>query len=119
MRSFEPTDKKSAAAAISSSCHKSDGTSTITPRLVVRGGSWPRLWLHLSSRSNIARAVRNHGGHDLEVAPRRGADEGAELHPQKRRTVEPDAQRAPAERGVLLLHALHVGQELVAADVER
>src|SRR6185437_9472900 len=61
---------------------------------------------------------RNHRRHDLEVAPRCGADEGAELHAQQRRTVEPDAKRAPSERGVRLLEALHIGQELVAADVE-
>ncbi len=61
---------------------------------------------------------RHHRRHDLEVAPRGGADEGAKLHPQQRRPVEPDAKRAPAERRVFLLQALHVGQKLVAADVE-
>ena len=71
------------------------------------------------ARNSVFIDGRNHRRHDLEVAPRGGADEGAKLHPEQRRTVEPDAQRAPAERRIFLLDALHVRQELVAADVER
>ena len=41
------------------------------------------------------------------------------LRPQQSRPVEADADGAPAERRVLLLDRLHVGQDLVAADVER
>ena len=70
-------------------------------------------------RDSVFVDSRNHGRHDLEFAPRGGADEGAKLHPEQRRTVEPDAKSAPSERRVLLVYALHVGQELVAADVER
>src|ERR1700722_10193424 len=73
---------------------------------------------HRACRSEFIDS-RNHRGHDLEVAPRSGADEGAKLHPEQRRPIEPNTQSAPAERRVLLLDALHVGQELVAADVER
>ncbi len=50
--------------------------------------------------------------------PRGGADEGAQLHPQQDRTVEPDTQSAPPERRVFLLEAFHIRQELVAADIE-
>src|ERR1700722_16060559 len=71
------------------------------------------------ARDSVFIDRRHHGGHDLEIAPRSSADQGAKLHPQQRRAVEPDAKGAPSERRVLLIHALHVGQELVAADVER
>ena len=43
----------------------------------------------------------------------------AQLRAQQRRPVEADADRPPAERRVLFLEALHIGQHLVAADVER
>ena len=33
--------------------------------------------------------------------------------------VEPEADRAPAERRILLFDVAHVGQHLVAADIER
>ena len=41
------------------------------------------------------------------------------MHLEQDRAIEPDAQRTPAKRGVLLLKAFHVRQELVVADVER
>src|ERR1700722_11303868 len=70
------------------------------------------------ARDSVFVDGRNHRGHDPEIAPRGGADEGAKLHPQQRRAVETDAKRTPSERRVLLVSALHVGQKLVAADVE-
>src|ERR1700722_8598112 len=70
------------------------------------------------ARDSVFIDRRHHRGHDLEIAPRSGADQGAKLHPQQRRAVEPDAKGAPSERRVLLIDALHVGQELVAAEVE-
>ena len=51
--------------------------------------------------------------------PAAGAQQGAQLHAQQRRAVEPDADRAPAERRILLLDLRHIGQDLVGADVER
>ena len=55
----------------------------------------------------------------LQLAPAAGAQQRAHLAAQQARPVEPEADRAPAERRVLLLDVAHVGQHLVAADIER
>jgi hypothetical protein len=60
----------------------------------------------------------HHGEHDLQPASGRGLQEGADLAAEKARPVEADADRPPAERRVLFLHRPHIGQDLVAADVE-
>ena len=61
---------------------------------------------------------RHHGEHQLELAVRRRPQQRPNLAAQQRRAVEAEPDRAPAERGVLLLDVAHVGQHLVAADVE-
>ncbi|GJD71510.1 hypothetical protein MMMDOFMJ_4471 [Methylobacterium gnaphalii] len=61
---------------------------------------------------------RDHREHDPEGPPGRRLQERAELHAQQGRAIEADAYRAPAERRVLLFEGRHVGQDLVAADVE-
>ena len=54
----------------------------------------------MSSRSDAARNKR------------------ADLAAQQRRAVEAEPDRAPAERRIFLLDVAHVGQHLVAADIE-
>ena len=55
----------------------------------------------------------------LQLAPAGGAQQRAHLAAQQAGPVEPEPDRAPAERRILLLDVAHVGQHLVAADVER
>ena len=61
---------------------------------------------------------RDHRKHDLQRAAAAGAQQRAQLRAQQGRPVEPEADRAPAERRILLFDVAHVGQHLVAADVE-
>ena len=61
---------------------------------------------------------RDHRKHHLQLAPRSRAQHGADLAAQQRRAIEAEPDGTPAERGVFLLHIAHVGQHLVAADVE-
>ncbi len=63
--------------------------------------------------------IRNHREHDLQRAAAAGPQQRADLAAQQSRPVEPEPDRAPAERGIFLDHGLHIGQRLVAADVER
>jgi len=62
---------------------------------------------------------RHHREHDLEFAPRAGAQQGPNLAAQQAGPVEPEPDRTPAERWVLFLDIAHVGQDLIAADIER
>ena len=55
----------------------------------------------------------------FERAAAGGAQQRAQLRAQQGRPVEPEPDRAPAERRILLLDVAHIGQHLVAADVER
>ena len=52
------------------------------------------------------------------VAAARRLEKRPNLRAQQAGPVEADADGAPAERRILLLDGLHVGQDLVAADVE-
>ena len=61
----------------------------------------------------------DHREHQLELAPAGGAQQRAHLAAQEAGPVEPEPDRAPAQGRVLLLDIAHVGQDLVAADVER
>lgn len=47
------------------------------------------------------------------------ARSSANLAAQQARPVQSEPDRAPAERGIFLDHGFHIGQRLVAADVER
>ncbi len=60
----------------------------------------------------------DHRKHDFQVASARGAQQRADLAAQQARAVETQSYGAPTERRVLLLDIAHVGQHLVAADVE-
>ena len=55
----------------------------------------------------------------LQLAPGGGLQQRAHLAAQQAGPVEAEADRAPAERRVLLLDRAHIGQHLVAADIER
>ncbi len=61
---------------------------------------------------------RDHREHDAQASPAAGAQQRADLAAQQAWPVEPEPDRAPAERRIFLDHALHIGQRLVAADVE-
>jgi len=74
-----------------------------------RAGAPPRPRRHL----------RDHREHDVERAPSRGAHERAKLLAQDRRPVEQDAQGAPTQCRILFAIGAEVGQQLVAADVQR
>lgn len=50
--------------------------------------------------------------------PPAGAQQRADLAAQEAGAIEPEPDRAPAECGILLDHRFHIGQCLVAADVE-
>src|SRR5262245_27381858 len=62
---------------------------------------------------------RDHREHQLEVTAAAGAQQRADLAAQQARTVEPEPDRAPAERRILFFLVSHIRQHLVAADVER
>ena len=55
----------------------------------------------------------------MQLAPAGGAQQRADLAAQQAGPVEAEPDGAPAERRVLLLDVAHIGQHLVAADVER
>jgi hypothetical protein len=61
---------------------------------------------------------RHHRKHDLERAAGGGLEQGPDLQPKQGGPIEPDADRAPTQRRVLLLHRAHIGQDLVPADIE-
>ena len=61
----------------------------------------------------------NHREHDLQRAAAAGAQQRANLAAQQAGTVEAEPDRAPPQRGIFLDHGFHIGQRLVAADVER
>ena len=61
----------------------------------------------------------DHREHEFERAPARGAQQRADLAAHQAGAVEAEPDRAPAERGVFLFQAAHIGQHLVAADIER
>eukprot|EP01041_Mallomonas_annulata_P026337 gene26337-47618_t len=48
-----------------------------------------------------------------------GLEQGPQLAAQQARPVKPETDRPPPHRRVLLLDLAHVGQHLVAADIER
>ena len=60
----------------------------------------------------------DHREHDLQRSAARGAQQRADLAAQQPRPVEAEPDRTPAERGIFLGDRVHVGQGLVAADVE-
>ena len=62
---------------------------------------------------------RDHREHDAQRAAAAGAQQCADLAAQQARPVEAEPDRAPAQRGIFLDHGLHIGQRLVAADVQR
>ena len=61
---------------------------------------------------------RDHREHQLQLASARGLQQRADLAAHQARPVEAEPDRAPAERRVLFLEGAHVGQHLVAADIE-
>jgi hypothetical protein len=61
---------------------------------------------------------RDHRKHDAQASAAAGAQESANLAAQQAWTVQPKPDGSPAERWILLDHALHIRQRLVAADVE-
>ena len=60
----------------------------------------------------------DHREHDPQCAAAAGPQQRADLAAQQPGPVEPEPDRAPAERGIFLDHGLHIGQRLVATDVE-
>ena len=62
--------------------------------------------------------ARDHREHDAQRAAAAGAQKCADLAAQQAGTVEAEPDRAPAQRRVFLDLGAHVGQHLVAADVE-
>ena len=62
---------------------------------------------------------RDHRKHHAQFAPAGGAQQRAHLAAQQAGPVEAEPDRAPAERRVFLLEVAHIGQHLVAADIER
>ena len=54
----------------------------------------------------------------MSLAAAGGAQQRAHLAAQQARPVEAEPDRAPAQRRVLLFDIAHVGQHLVAADIE-
>src|SRR6185369_17466070 len=63
--------------------------------------------------------ARNHREEDADTAERAGAQDRAELRLEDVRQLERDADRAPAEEGVLLAREVQVARILVGPDVER
>ena len=61
----------------------------------------------------------DHREHQTQFAPAGGAQQRAHLRAQKPGPVEAEPDGAPAERRVFLFDIAHIGQHLVAADVER
>ena len=96
----------------------------MTPSFRSDGSGWPwrARWVFSRSTSALARSnssqVATIGNMIFSGAPGGGLQQGADLRAQQARPVEADADGAPAERRVLLLDGLHVGQDLVAADIE-
>lgn len=64
------------------------------------------------------RRLRDHRNHHVQIAAVGSADQGPQLRAQQRRAVERHADAAPAESRILFRDGLHVGQHLVAADIE-
>jgi hypothetical protein len=62
---------------------------------------------------------RHHREHDLQRTAGGGAQQRADLAAHQAGPVEAEADRAPAHRGVLFLEGVHIGQHLVAADIQR
>ncbi len=60
----------------------------------------------------------DHGKHDLQLASAARPQQRADLTTQQAWPVEAKPDGAPAERRVLLLDVAHIGQHLVAADIE-
>ena len=54
----------------------------------------------------------------MQLASAAGAQQRADLAAQQAGPVEPEPDRTPAQCRVLLLDVAHIGQHLVAADVE-
>ena len=61
----------------------------------------------------------DHRKHDAQLAAGCGTQQRAHLAAQQARTVEPEPDRAPAERGIFLFHIAHIGKDFVAANIER
>ena len=61
----------------------------------------------------------DHREHELQIASAGRPQQRADLAAQQARPIEPEPDRAPAQRRILLLDIAHIGQHLVAADVER
>ena len=61
---------------------------------------------------------RDHREHQPKVAAAGRAQERANLAAQEPRAVETEPDGAPSESRILLLDVTHIGQQLVAADVE-
>ena len=126
IRSFEPTERKSAALASSSSWNSSEGTSTIAPSFDRAGSAWP--WrarcalLALDERpwpGRTRRTVATIGNMILSSRPAAAfsrARSCARSRPGRSRPMR--IARQPSA-GFSSSTWLHVGQDLVAADVER
>ena len=120
-----PTERKSARSETSSSCHSSEGTSTIAPScsLARHAVAMPLEVGDLAQRQILGADEfideATIGEHDAQVAARAGTQQRPQLHTQQRRAIERNADGAPAERRILLLRLGHVGENLVGADVER
>ena len=95
----------------------------MVPTSTRSGSLWPWRRRCVSSRSTSALASSNSStvaiiGNMILIAPAGGAQQRADLAAQQARPVEAEPDRAPAQRRVLLLDVAHIGQHLVAADVE-
>ena len=124
-RSLVPTDRKSTRRSSAGSCHSSAGTSSMTPSLTERGSSPSigrdpgALLVEQAFRRLELGDLADHRELDVQIAPGGGAQQGPQLLAQHRRPVEPDANRAPAHRRIVLGRFRQVWQYLVAADIER
>ena len=63
--------------------------------------------------------LRDEGKHHRQRTALRSPDQRLQLHPHDTDLVQADTDRPPAQRRVRLILALHIGQHLVRADVER
>ncbi len=96
----------------------------MTPSSTLVGTEVARRRSRAISRLTSARAMSTSpmavtiGSSSLQLEPGRGPQQRSHLRAQQPRTVEPEADRAPAQRRVLLLRLAQIGQHLVAADVE-
>ena len=61
----------------------------------------------------------NHREHDFKVAVFGRPQQSADLRAQQARPIQPDPDGAPAQSRIFFIHFGHIGQDFIAADIER